>query len=376
MSLFKLVAVEGYKYLFTACLIVMMLILCVAAAVSYCYVFEGMYRDDLWMIGFILSALMAETLFILWLVVNVRRCNVALQVVHDEWESIYENSQVGIAFFKGGRHFVKGNQHLAEILGYKSPEEMKGLSLSLVHKSEKHYREFGEKYYKVLSSGPRLHIEYQLMKKDGTPVWCMLAGKAVDKSVPPDLDKGIVWIIDDISERKKLEDDLRKLAETDELTQLKNRRSFMTAARVEFERFNRYNSPLSVIMVDIDHFKMVNDNYGHDVGDAVLKAFADICRKQFRDMDIIGRIGGEEFAVLLPATAIADVATAAKRMCDACRNTRIHAGNNILKITASFGVASAEEVADVHGLLQQADRALYKAKRNGRDRVEFFCKSE
>lgn len=371
MKLFKLIVVEGANYLFFACAIVLTISTCIGLGSGYWYYADRLHVNFLGLICLGVFTVVLETMFVAWLVRNVRKCNRNLQNLHDEWENIYDNSQVGIAFLKGGRFFAKGNERLAEMFGYDSPSEMAGEDLRSVHLSDENYVEFGEKYYNVLVYGSRLHIEYELMKKDGTPVWCSLSGKAIDKSTPADLNKGVVWIIDDISKRKKLEDDLRSLAETDELTGLRNRRSFMSSARVEFERFDRYSSPLSMIMIDIDHFKSVNDRYGHAVGDIVLKKFADICREQFRGVDVVGRLGGEEFAVLLPVTSAVEAVQIAQRLRSACKKVCIDDDDEELMITASFGVACAEKDSDVQSLLSRADRALYLAKSAGRDRVEF-----
>lgn len=370
MKVFKLIAVEGASYVFVACSIVLFWTFCIFIGAAYWFNSGGLDANLFGITCFGLGVVALETVFVAWLISNVKKCNRNLQDLHDEWETIYNNSQVGIAFLKGGRVFAKGNRRLAEIFGYDSADEIEGADLRSVHLSEESYKEFGEKYYSILAYGSRLHIEYQLVKKDGTPVWCSLSGKAIDKAIPANLDKGVVWIIDDISKRKKLEEDLRSLAETDELTGLKNRRSFMLSARVEFERFGRYSSPLSIVMIDIDHFKAVNDRYGHAVGDIVLKKFADICREQFRGLDVVGRLGGEEFAILLPVTSSIEAVLIAERLRSACKKIELDIGGENLTITASFGVACAEEYSNVQSLLSRADKALYQAKRAGRDMVK------
>ncbi|MGD9818294.1 MAG: PAS domain S-box protein [Desulfomonilaceae bacterium] len=123
----------------------------------------------------------------------------------NEFESIFENSHVGIMFLRGGRVLHRGNQRLAEILGFDSPEDMAGVSMRNLHIDEAHYLGFGERYYQSLSSGEQTQIEYQLKKKDGEPIWCSLSGKAID---PNDLDKGVIWVVDDLSNRKAMEESL------------------------------------------------------------------------------------------------------------------------------------------------------------------------
>jgi diguanylate cyclase (GGDEF)-like protein len=123
----------------------------------------------------------------------------------------------------------------------------------------------------------------------------------------------------DITERKLLEEELRRQAHVDYLTGVYNRRHFMERAEQELSRAHRYGKPLSMLMLDIDHFKLINDRYGHKVGDTVLKAVADLSHATFRDVDILGRLGGEEFAVLLPET---DQPAAARRRRTPPRNHR------------------------------------------------------
>lgn len=123
-------------------------------------------------------------------------------------QAIFNNSQVGIMLLEGYRIFVKGNQRLADILGYDSPDEMMGFSMRKLHLSEERFIEYGEKYYNNLCNHDVLHAEYQLKKKNGDPVWCVLSGKALDEHTPADLSKGVLWVIDEIDWRKNYEHEL------------------------------------------------------------------------------------------------------------------------------------------------------------------------
>ena len=117
-----------------------------------------------------------------------------------EFESIFQNSHVGIMALKGGRYLARGNQRLASILGYDNPEEMAGISMRSLHLNEQRFISFGKQHYDKLKDGVQFQVEYQLKRKDGTPVWCSLSGKAIN---PENLDEGVIWIIDDIEKRKQ-----------------------------------------------------------------------------------------------------------------------------------------------------------------------------
>lgn len=127
-----------------------------------------------------------------------------------ELNTIFTNSMTGIMLLRGGRVLVRCNQRFADFMGYDSPEEMEGIGMRQIHLSEERFLDFGKRYYESLVSGEQIQVEYQLRKKDGEPLWCLLSGKAIDSDSPPDLKKGVVWIIDDISDRKNMEDQLLK----------------------------------------------------------------------------------------------------------------------------------------------------------------------
>lgn len=165
---------------------------------------------------------------------------------------------------------------------------------------------------------------------------------------------------------------LRQLATTDGLTTVDNYRSFMQKGVRELRRSQRIGKPLCVCLIDIDHFKSVNDQYGHNTGDIVLRQFADTVKKCMRLEDEIGRIGGEEFGVLLPHTRLSDALRVAERIRRMIEITAVrHGENKDLFITSSIGVAEANPKSPtLEHVLAAADEALYKAKQNGRNRVE------
>jgi len=163
----------------------------------------------------------------------------------------------------------------------------------------------------------------------------------------------------------------RRLAATDSLTGLMNRRAFLEAMDRERSRAARHTLPLSVLMLDVDHFKRVNDTHGHDAGDTVLRGIAAVLHKIARKSDFVSRWGGEEFIVALAQTAEAGGRVAAERVRRAIADTTFTLpSGEPLHVTASVGLASATAAINLDELVARADRALYAAKGRGRNRVE------
>ena len=181
----------------------------------------------------------------------------------------------------------------------------------------------------------------------------------------------LVGTNEDITERRELQDKLEQQARQDYLTGLFNRRHFMEQGQVELARVQRYGSTLSLFMLDIDHFKNINDSRGHKAGDVVLQRLGDILREMLRTVDFIGRIGGEEFAVLLPETDLQSAAEVAERLRERIENTHVVPETGPpLHFTVSIGVATLKEKnTNLDMLLIQADNALYQAKESGRNKV-------
>ena len=144
-------------------------------------------------------------------------------------------------------------------------------------------------------------------------------------------------------------------------------------AEIEFERAHRYKHDLAVMMIDLDHFKSINDQYGHLIGDDMLTFVADLCRENLRKIDVIGRYGGEEFMVLLPQTDKENVLALANRLCDVVANANMSSSKGEINTTISIGVSVNEpSIERLEMLFDLADQALYQAKRNGRNQVIFF----
>lgn len=213
------------------------------------------------------------------------------------------------------------------------------------------------------------HLEYRVvLPRQGL---CWRQGDARPQRLQ---DGSIVWhgLITDVTERKHVETELQEFASIDFLTQLPNRRHFIGRMQEELTRIQcLQTSQTAVLMCDLDHFKRVNDSFGHAVGDLVLKHFAGILGEVLRKSDIVGRVGGEEFAVVLPGASGTDAHSFAQRLQKRIAQfPMIHEGRSI-EVTVSIGIAAmstADNTADAP--LSRADTALYHAKANGRNRIE------
>ena len=175
----------------------------------------------------------------------------------------------------------------------------------------------------------------------------------------------------DITARKNLEVELQRQAHLDHLTGLPNRRSFMDKSEVELSRAQRYDNTLSILMLDIDHFKQINDTYGHQAGDIVLKSLAMTFQEVLRNVDIIGRLGGEEFAAVLAETGIEKATEVAERLREVIASGEVELSEgNTINYTVSIGITTLiDRNSNIDVLLHEADKALYRAKQSGRNRV-------
>jgi len=180
---------------------------------------------------------------------------------------------------------------------------------------------------------------------------------------------GILIILDDITRRKQLEFQLNHLATTDALTGANNRHRFLERAEEEIVHSERYNRPVSFLMLDIDHFKIINDTFGHAIGDDVLRALSAECRKLFRQTDVFGRVGGEEFAAILPETTSETAVQVAERLRQTLAQLKIDGPDGSIAFTVSIGIVERKDGQNLSDIMYYADKALYEAKNAGRDRV-------
>jgi len=176
-------------------------------------------------------------------------------------------------------------------------------------------------------------------------------------------------------ENAQLFEKIQLLAETDDLTKINNRRQLFALGEQEFNHANRYQHPMSVILLDIDNFKQINDSYGHAAGDVVLRDLAQNCQKSIREADVIARYGGEEFVIILPSTDLAQGLELAERLRQSVEATPISTKFGSITITISLGVAEITgDTPNISALIDQADTALYQAKKKGKNKVEGYRK--
>jgi diguanylate cyclase (GGDEF)-like protein/PAS domain S-box-containing protein len=214
---------------------------------------------------------------------------------------------------------------------------------------------------------PCSEVVMGLRMPEGKTTWISINSQPIigEGEIEP---HAVVTTFIDITERKEREEEIQRISATDHLTSIYNRRKFHEVLATEAARSFRYGSSLSLIIFDIDHFKKINDTYGHDMGDTVLKTISEIVGSLLRASDIFARWGGEEFIILLPHTEIIP----AQKLTERIRmGIEQYSFPQAFHVTASFGVTtlSSEDKMDLDGYLKRADRALYRAKNEGRNRV-------
>jgi diguanylate cyclase (GGDEF)-like protein/PAS domain S-box-containing protein len=219
----------------------------------------------------------------------------------------------------------------------------------------------------TLKDGQPRYAEDWFWHKDGSGFPVMLTTALMEDDGRR---KGAVVVFRDISDRRQLESRLREEATTDHLTGVANRRLFLKQLEMELDRFKRFGESAALLMADLDYFKKINDSYGHAAGDGVLRHFADISRQYLRRVDLIGRLGGEEFGILLPGTDAASALQFADRYRCLVESSPAPGGDGNIGITVSIGIAEFASSDDtVETILARADAALYGAKAGGRNTV-------
>jgi len=221
-------------------------------------------------------------------------------------------------------------------------------------------------YATIAAAGATRTYDYLGMTADGTKRWFETHSRAVldDDGVTD----GVISVVRDVSKRKELEQRLSSDALTDQLTGLPNRRAYRSEAESRAAE-GAASGADCVAVIDLDHFKLINDRHGHNAGDEVLRGFANIARRMVRDRDFLARIGGEEFAIFFPDTSCEQAMAICDRLREEMAVTYLRAGRSLVRVTVSGGVAALGP-SGIDDALRVADQALYRAKRSGRDQFE------
>jgi diguanylate cyclase (GGDEF)-like protein/PAS domain S-box-containing protein len=321
-----------------------------------------------------------------------------------KYRGIFENSIDGIFQSTSAGRFVNCNPATANILGYDNPEELIRSVTDIGRQLYVYPQRRGELLAMVRKTGSVKSYEVELYRKDGSRQWVMLNVRAIryengellgldgnmqditeSKRTRDELERARqelesrvqertaelahtnAMLMNEIAERKRVEEKLRELSEVDSLTMIYNRRKFFEILGAEVEKVRRYGRPLSLIMFDLDHFKRVNDRYGHGVGDLVLKTTASVVGGVIRKVDVFARHGGDEFLVLCPEVGQEGAAVLAEKI----RSTiEQHTYPEVGKVTVSAGVSEFDGEDSGVSLIEKSDGALYLAKKRGRNRVE------
>lgn len=263
------------------------------------------------------------------------------------------------------------NPAALQMLGYREDEVLGSDAHALFHRKKQDGSEHAKHdcpVIKTLHDGENRHMEDWFVRKNGTGLPVQMTVTPVFNQTRPD---GVVVVFRDISQRLRLEHELRTQATTDALTGLLNRRQFLKELDGELNRVQHQPAqPSAILMVDLDNFKSVNDRYGHSTGDIVLRHFANELVRLSRKSDKLGRLGGEEFCILLPGDRIEQACQMAERLCRRIAGSVVHVGEVELRYTVSIGVAMMRsEDPSVDAALARADAALYRAKHAGRNGI-------
>lgn len=286
-----------------------------------------------------------------------------------KYRGVFENVNEGIYRCASDGTLIEVNPAMAAMFGYSDGNaflaSVKNIKELFCLQSEY------ERYHAMLGSDGVHRQEVQACGSQRDKLWaevsaCVMFDEAGTNSI------GVVGVLADVTERKQMLEEMCRLARTDSLTGLWNRGYFMELAGREVARCRRNGAALSLLIVDVDYFKSVNDTYGHGVGDHALIALAQDLRHSIREVDVVGRLGGEEFVVMLPDASQQDAVRVSERIAATVRENIKECDGCTVSLTVSVGLTSLSAADDLDAALKYADIALYAAKKKGRDRVEVY----
>ncbi len=293
-----------------------------------------------------------------------KRTEQALEESERKFRAILDSAVDGVLLMdKQKSRFIQANSAICEMLGYR-PDELYNLGITDIHPEEslpEVFRQFERQTRGEIFVAQNLPVK----RKDGSIFIADIS------SAPMTLSGRTIMVgfFHDVTERKRIEEKMQLLATTDSLTGIANRRAFMAQLDSEIERAHRYGTPLALVMYDIDYFKQINDNFGHDVGDSILQAITEVVKNNVRAVDTVARWGGEEFMILMPESDLSSACIVAEKLREEVAGHPFEQVNNL---TVSFGVTDFKSNEDVDTLLKRVDDALYKAKENGRNSVAYL----
>lgn len=288
--------------------------------------------------------------------------------VRERFESAFGNAPIGMALIDMDGHWLQVNHALCRITGL-TAGELKATTLRAITHPDDLDIDAEDRQALLAGRIPSYQVEKRYRHAWGHDVWVLLT-----VSLVRDQAGGALYAItqaQDISERKHLAGRLEYLVDHDFLTGLFNRRHFERALARESERIARYGGPAAVLLMDLDNFKDVNDSFGHKAGDDLLRGVAALLRQRTRETDLLARIGGDEFAVLLPETDADRAEAVADDVVKALGRQTAVLANQSVRVTASIGVAMFDNLTDTE-VLAYADLAMYEAKDAGRNRLSMY----
>jgi diguanylate cyclase (GGDEF)-like protein/PAS domain S-box-containing protein len=324
---------------------------------------DWLSKLQLYLIGAVLLVLLAVALSIGFL--RERRLSAALSESEGRLSRIVESAPFPLVLASlDDRRIILANDAFALLFGL-DRRRLQNLMPEALHVSP----ESREEMFSRLSAGREVAAqEYEMRRADGAIFTALVSGTRIHIGDEP----AALIAVNDISDRKRLENELRRRATTDMLTGIANRAHFIEQAEREFARARRYGRPMAVLLLDVDHFKQVNDRHGHRVGDEALKSIAYHLMATLRLTDIAGRHGGEEFAALLPETDEDGALIVAERLRRRIAESPVTPEEGlVITLSVSIGVATLlPDDPDLDAAIARADIALYAAKNHGRNRVE------
>jgi diguanylate cyclase (GGDEF)-like protein/PAS domain S-box-containing protein len=285
--------------------------------------------------------------------------------------NVYENTIEGIMITEANADIVSVNPAFTRISGY-SAEEIKGQNPRIL-KSGRHDEAFYKEMWKALTEKGKWVGEIWNKRKNGEVYAQQLSISAIkdDKEQVSEY----VAVAFDVTEKKKQEEIIRFMAYNDNLTSLPNRNTFNSLLKVELAHAKRYDHKVAVMFLDLDGFKQVNDTYGHNIGDGLLKNVAEKLTASIREGDTVARIGGDEFTILLPRITKDENAQMIATKIISLFSNPIEIDTHSLKVGASIGIAIfPRDGEDPETLLKNADEAMYRAKQGGKNRLEMYSK--